>query len=184
MYDKKNVGYYRTCMVASLSIAGCTASTNNTNQTPSAASSAAPTGVTQHDAFLGQYFTAYENMESSNSNVSNLTWQLDWITSTSAHLQQTFFDKSTNLTNNVDETFMVFPTTQDATNYVNAMNLTAYIPTSTPYIDALYQNVTGHAPQISKAYMDSTLGSNISDYRAHEIFQFDNTVEVATARYL
>ena len=164
-----------------VSVAGCT--TANNTATPSTTSSAAPTGMTQHDAFLEQYLTAYKNMESSNSNVSNLTWQLDWITGTFAHLQQTFFDKSTNSTNSVDETFMVFPTTQDATNYVNAMNLTAYIPTSTAYTDALYQNVTGHAPQISKAYVDDS-GSNISEYRAHNIFQFDNTVEVATARYL
>ncbi len=168
-------------MVASLSVAGCT-TTNNANQTPSATSTAA----TQHDAFLEKYLAVYKNLHYSNSIAHVQAWQLDWVNSTSARLQFTELNKTSNLTNTWDQTWMVFPTTQDATNYVNAMNLTAYSLASTEYPSGgAYQNVTGHAPQIYKDYEYSE-GSllNISSIKLHQIVQYDNIVVVSTGKEL
>src|SRR5271157_4682648 len=162
-------------MVASLCVAGCI--TNNTNQTPGAA--------TQHDAFLEKYLTTFKNEQYSNSNQLVQAWELDWINGTSARVQLTAYNKTLNLTMNADSTNMVFPTTQDAANYVNAMNLTAYSLASTESPSGgLYQNVTGHAPQIYKQYEYSEGSVLLGDYKLHEIIQNDNIVTVATAKLL
>jgi hypothetical protein len=170
--------------VASLSVAGCT-TTNNANQTPSATSSAAPSAATQHDAFLEKYLTVYKAAQYSDPGQHVQAWQLDWINSTSARIQFTVLNKSENRTVNSDGMMMVFPTTQDATNYVNSMNLTAYSLASTEYTGSVFQNATGHAPQVYRQYMyteGSTL--NISQYVLRGITQGDNIVYVQTVKYL
>jgi hypothetical protein len=175
-------------VVLIVSVAGCTSSissnqtASSTTQTPSATSSA----TTQHDAFLENILTAYKNALYSDSGTQIQTWELDWINSTSAHVQLTALNKTLHRTVNTDETFTVFSTTQDATNYVNAMNLGAYHLASTePPSGGAYQNVTGHAPQIYKEYSYIEGNSlNISDYRIHEIQQADNLVAVQTGKVL
>jgi hypothetical protein len=78
---------------------------------------------------------------------------------------------------------MIFPTTQDATNYLNAMNKTEYSLASTQYGDSpgglAYLNVTGHAPQIFKAYQQ-----NVAYSEAKEILQADNIVYLGTNKLL
>jgi hypothetical protein len=174
-------------MVASLSMAGCT-TTNNTNQTPSATSSSSTTSsaATQHDAFLEKFLTAYKNEVYSDSNTQVQAWELDWINSTSAHVQLTVLNKTLGRPMNIDETVTVFPTTQDATNYVTAMKTTAYSLASTEYPSrGVYLNVTGHAPQVYKGYTYIEGNSlNISDYKFHVIQQVDNLVAVETAKIL
>jgi hypothetical protein len=163
-------------------VAGCTTTTTNTNQTPNTTSSAA----TQHDAFLENYLTTYKNVSYSNSTLQIKAWDLQWINSTSARLEWTFLNK-TNKTVNREETFFVFATSQDATDYVNAMNTTAYSLVSTQYESSTgaYLNVTGHAPQIYKKYVwNEGNQSNISEYRVHQIGQLDNIVVVATVKVL
>jgi hypothetical protein len=161
-------------MVAALSIAGCTTPTNNTNQ-----------AATQHDAFLEKYLAVYKNQTSSANGTDVQAWELDWINSTSARLQLTEFNKTTNQTVNFDMTYVLLPSTQDATNYVNAMNLTAYALARTKYLPGAYQNVTGHPPQIYRKYIyDEGSLLNLTQYRAHYVEQFDNIVVVTTARYL
>ncbi len=168
-------------MVASLSVAGCT-TTNNTTQT----SSAAPKAATQHDAFLEKYLTTYQNLRYSNSSLDFKAWELTWINSTSARLQETVLAKTTNRTVSYDETFILFPTTLDATNYLNAMNTTAYSLASTEYTGGgAYQGATGHAPQIYKQYVwNEGNPSNISEYEFHMIEQIDTMVAVTTAKIL
>jgi hypothetical protein len=114
------------------------------------------------------------------------TYELEWINSTSARLQNTFFFKTSNYTNATvahDITFIIFPTTQDATNYVNATNKTAYSLASTLYGDSpgglAYQNATGHAPQIFKAYQQ-----NVGYSETKEIHQADNVVYIGTNKVL
>ena len=145
--EKKLLAIIVLVVIAALSVAGCTSSTSS-NQTPSATSSAAPSATTQHNAFLEKYLTAYKNTEYSDNSQHVQAWELDWINSTSARLQWTALNKTSNLTINSDGTFTVFPTTQDATNYVNAMKLTAYSLASTEYTGSAYTQVTGHAPHI------------------------------------
>jgi hypothetical protein len=145
---------------------GCTSSSNTTT------SSAA----TQYNAFLENYLAAYKN-EIYSSSTQVQAWEVDWINSTSARVQYTI--KTPNATVNSDETLTVFPTTQDATNYVNAMNLTAYSLAKTVYSGGAYQNATGHAPQLYKQYQN-----NISFYDVQFITQLDNLVSVQTGKQL
>lgn len=163
-----------------VSVAGCTSSTNS-SQTPSSTTSAA----TQHDAFLEKYLAAYKDLRYSNSSLHVQAWELDWINSTSARLQWTALVKSSNSTYNYDMTFIVFLTTQDATNYLNTMNTTAYSLASTEYPGGAYQNATGHAPQIYKDYeWNEGNPLNISEYSLHDIDQLDNIILATTAKVL
>ena len=122
----------------------------------------------------------------SDSNTQVQAWELDWINSTSAHVQLTGLNKTLHRTVNIDETIVVFPTTQDATNYVSAMNLAAYRLASTESPSGgAYQNATGHAPQVYKEYLHIEGNSlNISEYRIHEIQQAGNLVAVQTGKVL
>jgi hypothetical protein len=162
-------------------VAGCT-TTNNTNQTPITTSSAA----TQHDASLENFFATLKGREYANSGLQIKAWDLEWINSTSARLQWTWVVKRSNFTWNEDATHTVFPTTQDATDYIISLNKTAYILNSTqPPSGGAYQNATGHAPQIFKKYVWTEGNqSNISEYRIHEIEQADNFVLVHTLKIL
>jgi hypothetical protein len=87
--------------------------------------------------------------------------------------------------------FTAFPTTQDATNHLNAMNKTAYRLASTKCGNAssgaprAYQNATGHAAQICKDYERSVGTSSSSlDYRMYIIYQLDNLLIEATGKNL
>ena len=165
-------------VVASLLVAGCTTNTtSNTNQTPT--SSAAT-----NDAFLEWYLAEYKNVSYANTNLSHKAWELTWINSTSARLEYTFFNKTANMSFNHLQTYIVFPTTQDATNYLNAMNKTAYSLISTQYISGgAYQKLTGHTPTVYKEYKWNEGNVNIlSEYTAHEIAQLDNLIDIHTGK--
>ena len=166
-------------MVASLLVAGCTTNTtSNTNQTPT--SSAAT-----NDAFLERYLAEYKNVSYANTNLSHKAWELTWINSTSARLEYTFFNKTANMSFNHLQTYIVFPTTQDATNYLNAMNKTAYSLARTVYeSNGTYQQATGHAPQIYKDYQWTENPSSKFEIRGHEISQLDNIITMTTGKRL
>ncbi len=179
--------------------AGCT-TTNNTNQTSSATSNATSSAATTHDAFFEKYLAVYKNVTYANSSRSVTAWELTWMNNTSVHVGYTAFNKTTNSTSNRVQTIMMFPTSQDATNYVNAMNKTTYSLASIQYGDSLgglaYQNVTGHAPQVFKSYRWNVGYSEAKEFldidnhyrwiagysEAKEILQIDNIVVVATIK--
>jgi hypothetical protein len=161
---------------------GCTSSSNTT--TPSASSSAAPSATTQPSAFLENYLAAYKAEQYSNTSQFITAWQITGVNSTSANLQWTAQDNSTGQTLNYIITYTLFPTTQDATNYINAMNLTAYSLASTIYTGGAYQNATGHAPQVYKEYVYEE-GSLLSgNAQLHAIQQADNLASVTTVKEL
>jgi len=146
-------------VVASLSVAGCTSNTtSNTNQTPSATSS-----TTTHDAFLEKYITADKN---DTSNYGNLTsWKVTWINGTSARVEWMTVNKTENQTrtSTVTETYILFPTTEDATNYLNAMNKTGYNFTTSNYsYNPPYKTVTGSDPVVFKLYTRAEQLQNMS----------------------
>ena|GEM_PF-4627961 len=117
--------------VASISIARRTTTTTNTTQTSSATSSTT-SAATLHNALLVKYIIA-KTEQYSNSSERITAWELGWNNGTSAHAVWTAVILQTNRTETVtlNRTFSVFPTAQDATNYVNALNLIAYTPVST-----------------------------------------------------
>lgn len=169
-------------VVASLLVSGCTTSTTSSaNLTPSTTPS-----TTTHDAFLENYLAEYKNQ--TDMNLSVKAWELTWLDSTSARLELTTLNKTTNVTVNAVQTFIVFPMTLDATNYLNAMNKTAFSLTSTGYERGsreTYLKALDHAPQVYKEYVDSE-GSplNLSEYKLHRIEQADNLVIVTTQKVL
>ena len=166
-------------VLASLLVSGCI--TNNTNQTPSATPSTAT-----HDAFLEKYLAAFKNNFTSRGSLNFKVWELTWTNSTSARLQYTYLNTTTNVTWSYDDTLMVFPTSQDATNYLNSMNKTAYSLASTKYTSGgAYQNVTGHVPEIYKYYAwNEGNPFNISEYKGHGIEQLDNIIWISTGKRL
>jgi hypothetical protein len=101
-------------------------------------------------------------------------------------LQDTIFNKTTNATWAYVENWIGFPTPQDATNYLNAMNKTAYSLASTQYErNGAYYNLTGHAPQIYKYYQwNEGNPFNISEYKSHWIWQLDNLIDIGTGKRL
>ncbi len=179
-------------VVASLLAAGCTTSTtSNMNQAPSA--SATPGTATQ-EAFLDKFLAALKDDWYANEDYSTKAWEVTWINSTSARLNFTFNDNTTatNQTGNMGMILTAFPTTQDATNYFNAINKTASY--RIVYTDCgntsgnsgapgAYKNATGHAPQICK-YYERTVGtsSSSSDYRVYLLYQYDNLVIEGTGK--
>jgi hypothetical protein len=175
-------------VVASLFVAGCTTSTtSNTNQSPT------PSTAT-HDAFLEKFLAAFKDSWYANENYTTPAWEVTWINSTSARLNFTFKDDTTatNQTGNMVFIFTTFPTTQDATNYVNALNKTANY--NIVYTDCgntsgssgapgAFMNATGHAPQICKYYQRSEGTSSSSlDYRLYLLYQYDNLVIEGTGK--
>ena len=173
-------------VVASLLVSGCTTST--TNQTLGANVTLGTT--TQHvnstsAGFLEKNIATYKN-ESSDGNWSVTAWEVTWINSTSARIQEAFLNNSSGVTESWEETVTVFPTSQDATNFVNATNKTAYSLASTEYgSEGAYLTVTGHAPQICKEYAwNEGNPLNISDHKLHQISQRDNVVWISTKKVL
>jgi hypothetical protein len=165
---------------ASLLVAGCTSSPNN--QTPSATSH-----TEFRDTFLVTYLAAYKSASYLDTNTNYTAWEVTWINTTSARIQQTSINKTTNATWNLVDTVIVFPTTQDATNYLNAMNKTAYSLSSTVYRSSggAYRSATGNAPTVYKLYeWNEGNPFNISEFRDHNIYQLDNIITIETGTHL
>ena len=106
---------------ASVLVAGCSPSDFNPTSTPSAMPSTAT-----HNATLEKYLADNKNVSYADKNLSYKAWEVTWINSTSARLEDTWLNKSLNATYNEVATYTIFPTTQDATNYLNTLNKTAY----------------------------------------------------------
>jgi len=171
-------------VVASLLVAGCTTSTtSNTSPTPT------PSTIT-HDAFLEKFVTAFKASWYADKNYSTDAWEVTWINGTSARVELTAKPNTTATTQkaNFVMTFTAFPTTQEATNHLNAMNKTGYSLESskcgnaTSGAPAAYRNVTGQAPQTCKDYERSEGASSSLDYRMYYIDQFDNLIMEATGK--
>ncbi len=165
-------------VVASLLVAGCTTSTtSNTNQTSRATPSTAI-----HNATLEKYFAALKNVTNADKSKSVTAWEVTWINSTTARLEYAWHTNSNYTSYSANQTYIVFPTTQAATNYLNAMNKTVYNLTSTQYSSkGVYQNATGRAPATYKDYTwNEGNPSNLSEYSRHEIAQLDNIIVIST----
>ncbi len=162
-------------MVASLSVAGCTSNTNNTATSPSST----------HDALLEKLVNASKQYVYGNASNTVQAWDVTWNNGTSVTILETVKINSngTNVTASSNATVMSFPTTQDATNYLNSFDKTNYSLTSTNYTSDsgthVYSNVTGHDPSVYKDY-SYTEGSILSSLKEHEIIQLDNFIEMAT----
>jgi outer membrane murein-binding lipoprotein Lpp len=169
-------------MVASLSVAGCT-TTNNTTQT----SSAAPSAATQHDALLEKLVNTFKQEEYGNTSNTVQAWDVTWNNGTSVIVLETLKESSSgiNLTVAANHTFMSFPTTQDATNYLNAFDKTNYSLTSMDYQNSssthVYTKATGHDPSVYVEYTYTEGSLLAGSVTVHELIQYDNVIQMTRA---
>ncbi|MGZ4927512.1 MAG: hypothetical protein ACXV76_04435 [Halobacteriota archaeon] len=175
---KKVVALMVLVMVASLSIAGCTNSTNNpaTSPTPQA-----------HDPTLEKLIDAYKQEISGNQSTTVSTWNVTWINATSANILFTFATAGTGslgltATVSVNDTVRFFPTTQEATSFLTAFDKTNYSVRSTDYTSDptrnAYYNATGHYPSVYKAYSYTESGMLGASEKVYAITQYDNVINV------
>lgn len=175
---KKVLAIIVLAMVASLSISGCTSNTNNTASSPTPQA---------HDALLEKVLESLKQDTYGNASNTVHVWDMTWNNDTNVTVLSTLTQKSSgnisvNATISANETFLSFPTTQDATNIVNAFDKTNYSLTSTDYktdtTSNAYYNATGHYPSVYKDYTyteGSILGGSVKVYA---ITQIDNIVSV------
>jgi hypothetical protein len=178
---KKLLAIVVLVMVASLSIAGCTNSTNNpaTSPTPQA-----------HDPTLEKLIDAYKQEINGNQSTTISAWNVTWNNATSANILFTF-DTSGNssfgltATVSVNDTVRSFPTTQDATSFLTAFDKANYSFRNTDYTSDptsnTYHNATGHYPSVYKAYSYTERGILGASEKVYAVTQYDNVINVANA---
>jgi hypothetical protein len=170
-------------LLATVAGPGLTSITANVaNHAPSAAApvtaNATPSAAA-HDTFLASYLAQYKDTVYSSGKYDVKAWNVEWLNRTSARLQLTAYVKSDDQTVTENRTYVVFPTTEDATAYVRGLDKTGYNLKSTEYTSGTYEKVRSHVPQVYLDYerYDGN-PANISEYHAHEIWQMDNLVVV------
>ena len=175
---KKLLAITMLVMVASLSIAGCTNSTNNP--------ATSPTPQT-HDPTLEKLIDAYKQEIYGNQSTTVSTWDVTWNNATSANILFTF-ETSGNAsfgltaTVSVNDTVRSFPTTQDATSFLTAFDKTKYSVRSTDYTSDptsnAYYNATGHYPSVYNAYSYTQRGMLGASEKVYAVTQYDNVINV------
>jgi len=161
-------------MTASLSVCGCTTTTNNTATSP----------PSTYDPVLAKLVNATKEEVYGNASYTVQTWDVTWNNGTSVTVLATLEETSTGIPVAANSTLTSFSTTQDATNYINAFNKTNYSLTSTDYAtdtSHIYYNATGHAPSIYKEYTYTEGGILGGSVTVHELIQYDNIIETGTA---
>lgn len=171
-------------LVASLLVSGCTTDTSTT---------------TQHDALLEDYIAALQPIifaATTGSDYDIKAYEVTWLNSTSARLEYTVENPS-DITINMVGIFDVFPTTQEATAYLNALNKTNYsltfnTCTGTAPADyhnlflLAYKNAAENDPQVCKDYewMKLRVLASGSDHMEYHVFQIDYIILQATLKAL
>jgi hypothetical protein len=178
---KKLLAIVVLVMVASLSIAGCTNSTNNPGTSP------APQA---HDPTLEKLIDAYKQEINGNQSTTVSTWDVTWNNATSANILFTFETSSNGsfgltATVSVNDTVRSFPTTQDAKSFLTAFDKANYSLRSTDYTSDptrnAYYNATGYYPSVYKAYSYTERGILGASEKVYAVTQYDNVINVANA---
>jgi len=120
-------------LIASLSVAGCTSSTNPATSSPSPTPTPTPTSTpSAHNTVLEKTVRERQNewlVVSDYTVESRVVWHSNH--SVTMFATQTRSEPEDVLSGN--ETLIAFPTTQDATNYLNAFDKSKYSLVSTTY---------------------------------------------------
>lgn len=167
-------------MIASLSVAGCTSSVSNQS-----GGQASPSVTSQHNATLERFANALRQDAYGNPSNTVRTWDVTWNNDTNVTV---LFDilasgtgnASANGTSSGTNTMLIFPTTQDATNFLDAFNKTDYHAGYADYKSSStssdYYNATGHYPSVYKDYTYINGSISSGSAKAYVIEQFDNIV--------
>jgi hypothetical protein len=123
-------------------------STTTPISTSTPSPSATPSG---HNPVLEQTVILSENNKNKLMGYTLESWNVIWHSDNSVTMLSTIITNGTNSTASDNETLIAFPTTQDATNYLNALDLNNYRLMSTTYNTslpiAIYPIALGHDPQ-------------------------------------
>jgi len=127
-----------------------------------------------HNAVLEQTVSTRQQEEYSLIGYTTGAWNVIWNNDNSVTILSTQIANGTNTQTQGNETLIAFPTTQDATNYLNALDLSKYSLVSGP-LD-LYP-VADHVPQNQHwDYSDNISTPNM----LYEIHQYDNILQFIT----
>jgi hypothetical protein len=127
-----------------------------------------------HNAVLEQTVSTRQQEEYSLIGYTTGAWNVIWNNDNSVTILSTQIANGTNTQTQGNETLIAFPTTQDATNYLNALDLSKYSLVSGP-LD-LYP-VADHVPQNQHwDYSDNISTPNM----LYEIQQYDNILQFIT----
>ena len=157
--------------LASLLIAGCTSPLSAPSPSPATA---------QHNAVLERLVPIYDRQAQKNFTTLK-AWEVTWVNSTTVHMQATLRNNTSGETVSVKNEFQAFPSTTDATKYLNSQK-SGYSLVSVAYAGGgAYQQTTGHAPSVYKQYakVGRTPPNNVTRYG---LFQFDNVVQTRTVK--
>ena len=170
-------------ILGTVAAAGCTNNANNAAISPSSQA---------HDATLEKLVDAYKREIYENASTTVRAWDVTWNNATSVTTLFTVETSGNNssfgfgATISVNDTVRIFPTTQNATNFLNTFDKTNYSLRSTDYTSdptsEAYHNATGHYPSVYKAYSyteSGTLGVSMTEYA---VTQYDNIINEANAR--
>ncbi|MGZ4947208.1 MAG: hypothetical protein ACXV5N_12635 [Halobacteriota archaeon] len=156
-----------------LGVAGCTSPSNTGS--PSSSETA------QHNASLERLISTYQQVLQENYTVK--AYEVTWKNSTTADIDYSVQNKTTNTTTAGTEEFIMFTSTDAATGYVNSQK-TGYTLASTVFTPGgAYQRANGHAPAIYKYYAKHT-GESLLNLTTYEIYQFDNVVIIGNAKLI
>jgi len=182
--EKKLLAIILLVIVASLSIAGCSTfpvSTSSPTPTPTLTPTIQTTPTSSgHNAVLEQTVILTENNENMLIGWTQESWNVIWRGANRVTMLSTDYKNDTKSTWSDNETLIVFPTTQDATNYLNAFDKSNYSLVSTTYNRTLdlYPIALGHDPQTYQEW--STSGAINGPYTLYEIRQYDNILQFLT----
>ena len=159
---------------------GCTTTSNTASPSPSTSPSS-----TTHDPLLEKFVNVTQQATYNNASNSVQAWNVTWNNGTSVTILATVISNfsGTSATVSANVTLLSFPTTQDATNFLNAFDKTNYSLTSTNYSSSGsgdYYNVTGHYPGVYKQY-SYTEGSALTGIKGYELIQYDNIIQIVKA---
>lgn len=166
------------------SVAGCTSPTTTSNSQ----------GL-GHNAVLEKLVDAFKRETYGNGSQTVQAWQVVWNNDTSVTIFTTLRwgggnntktnTVTVNSTVTANATMLAFPTTQDATNYLNAFDKSNYLLKSTDYKTDTsgstgindYNKATGHYPSTYQ-YWTYTNGNIFGgSLNVHSITQYDNILE-------
>ena len=155
-----------------LGIAGCTSPLNTGAPSTSQA-------TPQHDAFLENFLSSYQNAIQKNFTIK--AWEVTWKNSTTADVETALQNKTSGSTTSGQLEFIVLPSTDAATSYVNSQK-SGYSLASTVYTPGgTYQQAAGHAPSVYKDY-ERYGGDSLYNVTAYRIEQADNMVVTSAAK--
>jgi hypothetical protein len=170
-------------LLGTVGAAGCVDSNRNSTQNPT-------TNQEQglgHNATLERFVNITKQSEYGNKSKEVVAWLVTWNNDSSVTILETVKNRTDNSSASSNSTLISFPSTEDATNYMNGLDKSDFSLISTSYktSDApTLTNVTEHVPSVYTEYV-KTEGSIFDlTFKATMLMQYDNIIGIVSAKLL